>query len=136
MEQEQAGLDLSQTGVELLLPYFPNETEVRSFLSAFLLLEDEPTKPLSMLSYGQRARLMLSLLIAQGANFLLLDEPINHLDIPSRTQFEQALAQFKGPVVAVVHDRYFIERFAEEIWWVTRDGVRVEVTAQGLAEIR
>jgi len=53
-----------------------------------------------------------------------LDEPINHLDIPSRTQFEQALAQFDGAVLAVVHDRYFIQRFADEIWWVENEGIQ------------
>ena len=73
-------------------------------------------KVVKLLSYGQRARLELALLIVNGCNLLLLDEPINHLDIPSRTQFELALDQFKGAVLAVVHDRYFIERFAEEIW--------------------
>jgi ATPase subunit of ABC transporter with duplicated ATPase domains len=65
-------------------------------------------------------------LVAQGCNFLLLDEPINHLDIPSRARFEQALAAFEGTTLAVVHDRYFIERFATEIWEVTDDAIRRE----------
>jgi ATPase subunit of ABC transporter with duplicated ATPase domains len=55
---------------------------------------------------------------------LLLDEPINHLDIPAREQFEQALSGFSGTVLAVLHDRYFIERFASEIWWVEDRGIR------------
>ncbi len=135
MQQEQTEINLSKTGVDLLLPYFPDETEVRSFLSAFLILEDEPVKPLSLLSFGQRARLMLAQLIAGGCNLLLLDEPINHLDIPSRLQFEQALAQFKGTVLTVVHDRCFIERFAEEIWQVNQGKVRCEITALGLADL-
>ncbi len=62
--------------------------------------------------------------MARGCNFLLLDEPINHLDIPSRARFEQALAAFEGTVLAVVHDRYFIERFAGEIWEIERDAIR------------
>jgi ATP-binding cassette subfamily F protein 3 len=53
---------------------------------------------------------------ASGCNFLLLDEPINHLDIPSRARFEQALASFEGTVLAVIHDRYFIRRFATRVW--------------------
>jgi ATP-binding cassette subfamily F protein 3 len=53
-----------------------------------------------------------------GPRLLLLDEPINHLDILSRARFEQALAGFEGTVVAVVHDRHFIERFATEVWQV------------------
>ncbi len=68
---------------------------------------------------------MLALLVAQGCNFLILDEPINHLDIPSRTQFEQALANFEGTALAVVHDRYFIRGFATKIWTVSTDEQRI-----------
>ena len=64
-----------------------NETEARSFLHYFLFTGDEPLLPNAQLSFGQRARLELALLVAQGCNLLLLDEPINHLDIPSRTRF-------------------------------------------------
>ena len=92
-----------------------NETEVRNFLHFFLFSDDDPLRPNRELSYGKRARLELALLVAQGCSFLLLDEPINHLDIPSRTRFEQAITQFKGAVLVVVHDRFFIERFAEVV---------------------
>jgi ATP-binding cassette subfamily F protein 3 len=61
--------------------------------------------------------------VAEGCNFLLLDEPINHLDIPSRTQFEQALSAFQGTILAVIHDRFFIERFASEIWQVEKNHI-------------
>jgi ATPase subunit of ABC transporter with duplicated ATPase domains len=71
--------------------------------------------------------LLLAKLTAEGCNCLLLDEPINHLDIPSRSQFEQALSGFNGAVLAVVHDRYFIQRFADEIWWVEAGGVRRDI---------
>jgi ATP-binding cassette subfamily F protein 3 len=118
LTQDQTGLDLSRSSVEAIQEYFPNETDARSFLAYYLFVGDEPLKPISLLSYGQRSRLLLAKQVAEGCNFLLLDEPINHLDIPSRTQFEQALSQFEGVVLAVVHDRYFIERFADEIWWV------------------
>ena len=64
----------------------------------------------------------LAKLIASGSNLLLLDEPINHLDIPSREMFEQALATFPGTILAVVHDRYFISRFATDLW-IVEDGV-------------
>jgi ATP-binding cassette subfamily F protein 3 len=56
--------------------------------------------------------------VAEGCNLLLLDEPINHLDIPSRTAFEQAMAAYKGTALAVVHDRYFIRGFATRLWAV------------------
>jgi ATP-binding cassette, subfamily F, member 3 len=124
MTQEQTSLDPARTPLTTIQPAFSSETDARTFLSYFLFVDDEPLKPNALLSYGQRARLMLALLIAEGCNFLLLDEPINHLDIPSRTQFEQALAHFKGTVLAVVHDRYFIDRFATEVWWVEGRGIR------------
>ncbi len=101
-----------------------NETETRNFLHYFLFKGDDALRPTRELSFGERARLQLGLLVAQGCTFLLLDEPINHLDIPSRARFEEALANFKGTILAVVHDRYFIERFASEVWMV-KDG-RVE----------
>jgi ATP-binding cassette subfamily F protein 3 len=123
LEQDQSGLDFRQTVVEMMQSYFPNETQARSFLAYYLFTGDEPLKPVSMLSFGQRTRLQLARLVAEGSNYLLLDEPINHLDIPSRTQFEQALAQFDGAVLAVVHDRYFIERFADLVWWVENGSI-------------
>jgi len=98
-----------------------NETEARNFLHYFLFKGDNALRPTSDLSFGERARLQLGLLIAQGYTFLLLDEPINHLDIPSRARFEEALTNFSGTILAVVHDRYFLERFASEVWHV-KDG--------------
>ena len=124
LAQDQSGLSFDKTPLDMMLAYIPNETEARSFLAYFLFTGDEPLKPISLLSYGQRTRLLLAKLVAEGCNCLLLDEPINHLDISSRTQFEQALSQFGGAVLAVVHDRYFIQRFADEIWWVEKGGIR------------
>jgi len=95
-----------------------NETEARNFLHYFLFKGDDALRPTRELSFGERARLQLALLVAQGCTFLLLDEPINHLDIPSRARFEEALANFKGTILAVVHDRYFIERLASDVWTV------------------
>jgi ATP-binding cassette subfamily F protein 3 len=124
LTQDQSGLDLNLTAVETIQEYFPNQTLRRSFLAYFLFMGDEPTKPVSLLSYGQRTCLLLAKLVAEGCNCLLLDEPINHLDIPSRMQFEQALNRFEGAVLAVVHDRYFIQQIADEIWWVEDGGIR------------
>ncbi len=98
-----------------------NETEARNFLHYFLFKGDDALRPTSELSFGERARLQLGTLVAQGCTFLVLDEPINHLDIPSRARFEEALANFNGTILAVVHDRYFLERFASEVWNV-KDG--------------
>ena len=124
MAQDLSNLEASKTAVETMQPYFANQTEARHYLATYLLAGDEVLKPVDLLSYGQRARLELALLIARGCNLLLLDEPINHLDIPSRTQFEQALDAFEGAILAVVHDRYFIERFAQEVWLVEGQGIR------------
>jgi ATP-binding cassette subfamily F protein 3 len=64
-------------------------------------------------------------LVVQECNLLLLDEPLNHLDIPSRTRFEQALTGFEGTILAVAHDRYFLERFAQLVWEI-KDGEIVQ----------
>jgi ATP-binding cassette subfamily F protein 3 len=123
--QEQDVLDPNSNPVESLRAVaVMTETEARSFLHFFLFTGDQPLTRNDRLSYGERARLMLALLVAQGCNFLILDEPINHLDIPSRTQFEKALTNFEGTVLAVVHDRYFIQGFASRLWAVEGDEVK------------
>ena len=128
MSQEQENLEPSLDAVETIRRIAPlNETEARSFLHYFLFSGDDALRPVSQLSYGERARLMLARLVAEGNTLLLLDEPINHLDIPSRTRFEQALARFEGTVLAVVHDRYFIQRFATEVWGVEGKGIQRQV---------
>jgi ATP-binding cassette subfamily F protein 3 len=119
LAQEQELLDPSLSALETIQGVAAfNETQARHFLHFFLFSGDDPLRPSGELSFGERARLQLALLVAQGCTFLLLDEPINHLDIPSRARFEQALTQFNGSILAVVHDRYFIERFASEVWTV------------------
>jgi ATP-binding cassette subfamily F protein 3 len=115
--QEQETLDPESTPLEAITRVAAmSETDVRAFLHYFLFAGDEVFVPVESLSYGERARLVLARLVATGCNFLLLDEPINHLDIPSRTQFERAMQAFEGAVLAVVHDRYFIRRFATRVW--------------------
>ncbi len=126
MAQEQENLDPLLNPFETIQRLAGlAETEARAFLSLFLFRGDDVFIPAGSLSFGERARLTLATLVAQGCNLLLLDEPINHLDIPSRTRFEQALAQFKGSVLAVVHDRFFIEGFASEVWRVEGRGIRI-----------
>ena len=80
--------------------------------------------PVGNLSFGERARLSLALLVGSGCNLLLLDEPVNHLDIPARGRFEQALSQFRGTVLAVAHDRYFIQAIATHVWQVGDGTIR------------
>jgi len=123
MAQEQESLPDNQNALETIQSHAPiNETDARSFLHYFLFSGDDVLLPLKKLSFGERSRLELAILIVKGCDFLLLDEPINHLDIPSRSRFEQALSQFNGTVLAVVHDRYFIHRFASELWTLDNSG--------------
>jgi ATP-binding cassette subfamily F protein 3 len=124
MTQEQAGLDWNLSPLQTIQHAFSSEEAARTFLAYFLFTKDEPLKPNSQLSYGQRARLELAQMVADGCNVLLLDEPINHLDIPARTQFEEALSGFEGTILTVIHDRYFIDRFADELWWIEAGRVR------------
>jgi ATP-binding cassette subfamily F protein 3 len=121
--QEQETLDVRSTPLETIAQVAAmSETDTRAFLHCFLFAGDDVFVPVGSLSYGERARLVLARLVAAGCNFLLLDEPVNHLDIPSRARFEQAMQAFEGTVLAVVHDRYFIRTFATRVWAI-RAGV-------------
>jgi ATP-binding cassette subfamily F protein 3 len=125
LAQEQETLDDMENAFEAIRAVAPlGETEARSFLHHFLFTGDDVFTPIGDLSYGERSRLMLAFLVAQGCNLLLLDEPINHLDIPSRERFEQAMKAYEGTVMAVVHDRFFIERFATAVWVVEKGKVQ------------
>jgi ATP-binding cassette, subfamily F, member 3 len=125
MAQEQEHLDGALTALETVRRQAAlSETDARSFLHFFLFEGNEVFSPVRQLSFGERARLSLGVLVLQGCNLLLLDEPINHLDIPSRERFEAALAQFEGTVLAVVHDRAFIQRVATGIWALERQAIR------------
>ena len=100
-----------------------NETNARALLHKYLFSGDEALLPVAQCSFGMRSRLVFACLVAQGCNFLLLDEPLNHLDIPSRSQFEKALSTFEGTILAVSHDRYFIQRFATQIWEIENNSL-------------
>jgi ATP-binding cassette subfamily F protein 3 len=124
-DQEQEDLDPDSTPYEAIRAMAAmTQTQARSFLHYFLFSGDEVFVPVGSLSFGERARLILAQLVAQGCNFLLLDEPINHLDIPSRSRFEQAMTAFQGTVLAIVHDRYFIEHFATGLWALEEGTIR------------
>ena len=135
--QEQEDLDPESTPYETIRAVAAmDETEARTFLHYFLFGGDEAFVPVGSLSFGERARLALARLVARGCNFLLLDEPINHLDIPSRSQFEQAMAAFQGTVLAIVHDRYFIERFATGLWAIEDGAVVPYPDLEGMRRAR
>lgn len=132
MPQKQEDLDPDLTPIEQIQSIrHMTMSEVYHFLHYFLLDEDHAVLPTAALSFGQRARLFLARLVAQGANFLVLDEPVNHLDIPSREQFEKALEAFNGGMLLVAHDRAFITRTCNTLWELSPTGIHVDVPDEG-----
>ncbi len=116
-DQENQGLDDSKTVIEQLWDAYPRmtETEVRNKLALFLFVGNDVYKSVSSLSGGERARLTLCKLVLSDSNLLVLDEPTNHLDIGSREALEDAINNYNGTVVAVSHDRYFIDKLATRL---------------------
>jgi ATP-binding cassette, subfamily F, member 3 len=95
-----------------------NEGEARNVLAGFLFYGPDVFKKVSQLSGGERMRLRLAQLMHQDLNFLILDEPTNHLDIDSREVLEEALAGFEGTLLAVSHDRYFLNKLFDKVYWL------------------
>lgn len=124
-DQVQQGLDVKKTALQELWDAYPHktETEIRSAMAAFLFRGDDVYKTIGVMSGGERARLLLLKLMLAGDNLLLLDEPTNHLDIASREALEDALADYDGTILAVSHDRYFINRMASRVVQFTSDGL-------------
>jgi len=95
-----------------------NEGEARNVLAGFLFYGPAVFKKVSQLSGGERMRLRLAQLMHQDLNFLILDEPTNHLDIDSREVLEEALDGFEGTLLAVSHDRFFLNKLFDKIYWL------------------
>ncbi len=101
------------------------QTQLRGLLGAFLFHGDDVLKKISVLSGGEKARLVLCKLLLQRPNFLLLDEPTNHLDISSRVVLEKALGDFPGSICFISHDRQFINGVANKILVVTSGQIHI-----------
>ncbi|HEM6115504.1 ABC-F family ATP-binding cassette domain-containing protein [Streptococcus pluranimalium] len=123
-DQTQSHLTNSNTVLDELWNDFSTtpEVDIRNRLGAFLFSGDDVKKSVSMLSGGERARLLLAKLSMENNNFLILDEPTNHLDIDSKEVLEDALIEFDGSLLFVSHDRYFINRIATKVLEISEEG--------------
>lgn len=117
-DQEQRTLDENKTVLEELCDAHEKLTitQIRTALAGFLFFAEDIDKKVSVLSGGEKARLMLCKMILSKVNLLILDEPTNHLDIASREALENALLSFGGTIIAVSHDRYFMKKLATRIF--------------------
>ena len=100
-----------------------SEREVRGYLGGFNFRGDKVLQPIKTFSGGQKARLVLALIIWHRPNLLLLDEPTNHLDLEMRLALNQALQGFEGSVILVSHDRHLLRSVCDDLWLVDRGEV-------------
>jgi len=120
--QGEETLAPDKTPIEVVRELKPGyENQAMAQLGRFLFTYEQARQPVRQLSGGERSRLQLLLLMLGGANLLALDEPTNHLDIESAEALEAALEGYDGTVIAVSHDRYFLDRIADRIL-EARDG--------------
>ncbi|WP_339238434.1 ABC-F family ATP-binding cassette domain-containing protein [Oceanobacillus sp. FSL W7-1281] len=126
-DQEQANLHSNKTVLQELWDDYPliNEKDIRTILGNFLFSGEDVLKPVSALSGGEKSRLALAKLKMQKANLLILDEPTNHLDIDSKEVLESALIDFPGTILFVSHDRYFINRIADQVAEMQANSVKI-----------
>src|SRR2546421_2467657 len=131
---DQARMQLTGTGSVLEEISNGSETvlfgeqslSARSYLRRFLFADERVNEPVSRLSGGERARLMLAKVLRRGGNVLVLDEPTNDLDLPSLRMLEEALADFDGTVLVVSHDRYFLDRICDQVVAFEEGGLFVQ----------
>lgn len=124
-DQHQELLDGNKTLMEEIHDVYVQykDSEVRGLLGRFLFAADRVFNRVDTLSGGEKARLALLKLMLSGANVLILDEPTNHLDIDSKEVFEEALQDYPGTVIAVSHDRYFLNKIATKIFELDKCGI-------------
>ncbi|MBR4068586.1 MAG: ABC-F family ATP-binding cassette domain-containing protein [Clostridia bacterium] len=125
-DQHQQSLNPGNTILDEVWNDFPtmDQSKVRGALGLFLFTGDEVYEQIGKLSGGERGRVALTKLMLKKDNLLLLDEPTNHLDMDSREVLEDALRDFPGTILAISHDRYFINRFADRVMVMEQDGIR------------
>jgi ATP-binding cassette subfamily F protein 3 len=115
--QEGTGLDPAKTIVDEILAVRPHllERDARHIAARYLFSGEDVFKRIGSLSGGEQSRVRFMKLILTAPDVLILDEPTNHLDIPSREALEESLAEFPGTIIAVSHDRYFLDRIAQKL---------------------
>jgi ATP-binding cassette subfamily F protein 3 len=113
-------LDLQATALLIMQRLDPslNERQIRTYLGSFNFRADKVLNPVKSFSGGEKARLVLAILIWQRPNLLLLDEPTNHLDLEMRLALNQALQGFEGSVILVSHDRHLLRSVCDDLWLV------------------
>ncbi len=126
-DQRQQNLNPENDILTEVWDQFPRltQSDVRGALALFQFIGEDVFVPIRLLSGGEKGRVALTKLMMRQDNFLVLDEPTNHLDAASREVLENALDDFDGTILAVSHDRYFINRFANKILYMTADGIEV-----------
>ncbi len=124
-DQHQQELNPSNTVLDEVWNSFPamEQSKIRGALGLFLFSGDDVFDTIGSLSGGERGRVALTKLMLRKDNLLLLDEPTNHLDMDSREVLEDALQDFPGTILAISHDRYFINRFADRVMVMSDNGV-------------
>ena len=120
-------LNAKNTVIEEITQALPNLKigHIRSLLGAFLFSDDDVNKKISVLSGGEKSRVVLAIILASQANLLVLDEPTNHLDIESRGILLKAIEDFEGTVLVVSHDRHFLKAIAHRVFEISHGDLRV-----------
>ncbi len=120
-------LDPKKTILDEIHDRLPNASvgSIRSLLGAFRFSGDDVEKKISVLSGGEKSRVVLATILAQPRNLLVLDEPTNHLDIKSREVLLEAIKGFPGTVMIVSHDRYFLREITTRVFEVDKNQIRV-----------
>lgn len=124
-DQEHHELDDRNTIFDEIHNAYPTMTngEIRNVLAAFVFTGDDVFKTIAALSGGEKGRVSLAKIMLSNSNFLILDEPTNHLDMYSKEILEDAINSYDGTVLYISHDRYFIDKTAERIIELSKDGV-------------
>ena len=124
-DQQSAALESEKQVAEHFHEHFPalTEKEVRQTLGAYLFGGKAASVKVSALSGGEKARLVLAEMLTERPNFILLDEPTNHMDIPAKETLESAFQSYRGTMLFISHDRYFIRQVADAILVFEEDGV-------------